>query len=438
MAPCAWSISVLRCVPMSEVLTDPSRAGSAAPQYVPGRGMGRRLAVRFAIADLIHDRFLSVMGIVLLAALIAPPVMLHTLRVGLVETWAQDLAQDIRNREVVIVGENRIAEADFGEIASWPQTGFVVPEPSFFVSTQRTRKAEARGGAIELNLRTTAPGDPVMDGVIEAPTDRFEVVLSARAAENLDVVVGERVAMILARTPTDANPMRQTVELSVVGVLPDRRWSGVNGFVTPATLLGFREWLTFESDDPTAVPPPETVSWQSMRIYAPEVAQAVALRDRLESAGYDTRLMTDQVDRIQKLETGLRQIFGIVLVLSASAFLITAFLLQWLSVLRKKRDFALMSVIGMTRRDLAVFPAFQGGVLTTLACLISLCFVVAMQGPVETIVQGYLTTPSQVQSPQPLPLAFGFAVAIALGALAGVAAIRVLRDDVLTHALRGD
>lgn len=399
---------------------------------------GPKLAIRFAVADLIHDRLLTVIGIILLAALIAPPVVLHTLRVGLVETWAQDLARDIRNREVVIVGENRIAQDDLIEITRWPETGFVVPEPSFFVTTQRVRKADSRGIAIDLNLRTTAPNDPVMAGVTEEKLGPFEIVLAARAAERLEVTEGDSLTMLLARTPTDAVPVRVSVTLKIHAILPDQRWAGVDGFVSPETLLGFRDWLTFSSDDPAAVPEMASVVWQSLRVYAPEVADATALRDRLDQFGFETRLMTDQVDRILKLETGLRQIFTIVTILSATAFLITGFLLQWISVVRKKRDFALMSVIGMTPAHLTVFPALQGGLMTAFACLLSLGLVFALQGPVETIVQGYLTTPTEVQSPKPMPFIIGFLAAAALGAFAGIAAVVALRADELSHALRGD
>ena len=408
------------------------------PFVTRGNRAGRRLAIRFAIADLIHDRLLTVVGIVLLAALIAPPVVLHTLRVGLVETWAQDLAKDIRNREVVIVGENRITQDDLREIGGWSETGFVVPEPSFFVSTQRARKSDSRGVAVDLNLRTTAHSDPVMAGVINRALGPFEMILSDRAAERLDVVVGDNLTILLARTPSDATPVREPVALTVVAVLPQQRWAGTDGFVSPQTLLGFREWLTFASDDPTAVPVIDGAVWQSLRIYAPEVAGATALRDKLDQFGLETRLMTDQVDRILKLETGLRQVFSIVLILSATAFVITAFLLQWLSVVRKKRDFALMSVIGMTPADLAIFPSFQGGVMTAIACLISVALVFALQGPVETVVQGYLVTPSDVQSPVALPFVMGFLAAIALGAFAGIAAVTTLRPEVLSIALRGD
>lgn len=409
-------------------------SGSAAARRWAGAG----LAVRFAVADLVHDRLLTVIGIVLLAALIAPPVVLHTLRVGLVETWAQDLARDIRNREVVIVGENRITADDLAMIAAWPQTDFVVPEPSFFVSTQRARKADSRGMAFDLNLRTTYQGDPVMEGVYDSALAPQAAILSARAAAQLEVGPGESIVLLLARTPADSNPMRVPVTMEVAAVLPAGRWAGEDAFVAPATLLGFRDWLTFASDDPDMAPDPATVIWQSLRIYAPEVADATALQDRLDLFGLETRLMTDQVVRILKLETGLRQIFTIVLVLSTTAFVITSFLLQWLSVVRKKRDFALMSVIGMPSAQLAVFPAFQGGVMTAVACCIAAGLVVGLQGPVETIVQGYLTTPSAVQSPALTPLAGGFLAAITIGALAGVAAVMTLRPEDFSNALRGD
>ena len=412
---------------------------TAAPMDVvapAGGGAARRLAVRFAVADLVHDRLLSVVGVLLLAALMAPPVVMQTLRVGLVETWARDLARDIRNREVVIVGENRIGAADLAGIATWPETGFVVPEPSFFVATQRARKTDARGGAIDLNLRTTAPGDPVMAGL--SGTGPGDTVLSARAASDLDVVAGDSISLLLARTPSDAIPERVAVTLRVAAVLPDARWPGVTGFVDPQVLLGYRDWLTFATDDPDAVPDMQAALWQSLRIYAPDVAGSLALRDRLDAFGLQTRLMTDQVDRILKLEAGLRQIFGIVLALSAIAFAIAALLLQWLSVVRKTRDFALMSVFGLTRSQLILFPAVQGAVLAVLACGLASLLVLALQSPIETIVQGYLSTPAPVSRPAPGPILAGFAVAVALAAGAGVAAVMTLRPDDLSTALRGD
>ena len=399
---------------------------------------GARLAIRFALADLRHDRFLTVIGIVLLAALISPPLVLHAIRVGLVETWAQDLARDIRNREVVIIGENSIGAGQLAEIALWPETDFVVPEPSFFVSTQRARKSDERAASIDLNLRTTAAGDPVMAGIYDRPLGPAEIVLTSRAAEDLDVGEGDRITLRLARTPSDASPVRVPVELRVAAVIAASRWAGSEGFVTPQTLLGFRNWLTFVSDLPTPSRNLEGATWQSMRIYAPTVADALALQIRLDQAGFETRLMTDQVDRILKLETGLRQIFSIVLALSVTAFVITAFLLQWLSYVRKKRDLALMSVIGMTGADLTLFAVFQGGVMTALGGLVSLGLTGAVRGPVETIVHGYLSTPAEVKSPALLPLLAAVLLAIAIGALAGIGAVRTLRPQVISNVLRGD
>ncbi len=405
---------------------------------IAARLRGPRLAARFAAADLHHDLRLTLLGIVLLAALLAPPVVLHTLRVGLVETWAEDLARDLRNREVVIIGENTLSPEDIALIAGWQETGFVIPEPSFFVSSQSVRRAGGTGLALDLNLRTTDAGDPVMQGVLTEPMGASEIVLSARAAHRLDIVVGAELVVLLARTPSGSSTERFAVPLVVRAILPSDRWAGTAGFLSAPTLLGFREWLTFRSDDPRLVPPIETATWQSLRIYAPRVAQATALRDRLDEFGLETRLMTDQVSRILKLENGLRSLFTIVLVLSATAFVITSFLLQWLSVIRKKRDFALMGVLGLGRSDLIIFAVVQGAAMTGCACLISLALVAGLNGPVETIVQGYLSTPTPVRKPDAAPLLAGLATAVLTGAIAGIGALNTLRPEDMSHALRGD
>ncbi|MBQ4823640.1 hypothetical protein J4729_03615 [Leisingera sp. HS039] len=42
-----------------------------------------------------------------------------------------------QNREVIIIGETLLTEARLAELAALPQTGFLVPEPSTFISTVR-------------------------------------------------------------------------------------------------------------------------------------------------------------------------------------------------------------------------------------------------------------------------------------------------------------
>jgi len=396
------------------------------------------LALHFAFADLWHDRKLSVLGVILLAALLAPPVVLHTLQVGLVETWARDLAADLRNREVVIVGEHQVDADLLAALRAWPETGFAVPEPSFFVTTQTARLVGGRGSSVPLDMRTTSPGDPVLARADLPPPGQAGLILSARAAAELKADPGSEISILLQRTPTGGAVERREVILPVAGILPEAHWPGRTGFVSEGALLGFGDYLTFSSDTPDYRAPEDDERWQSLRIYAPEVSQAPALRDRLQNAGFETRLMTDQVDRILRLETGLRQLFGLVLSLSALAFVATTILIQWLSVLRKRRDFALMAVLGMSRRETATFPLVQGATMTAIAAALALGLAAAMGGSVEAMAQGYLAQPTEIVRPNLIPLLAGALGAVALGGLAGaVAVVRLGRLDV-SRALRGD
>ncbi|MGX0905113.1 putative ABC transport system permease protein [Roseovarius sp. MBR-79] len=397
-----------------------------------------KLALRFAVADLWHDRKLTLLGITLLAALLAPPVVLHTLRVGLVETWARDLATDLRNREVVIVGEHEIDASLLAALRAWPETGFAVPEPSFFVTTQIARLVGARGSSVSLDMRTTSRGDPVLARAdLEFPGQEG-LILSRHAATELEAAVGSEIGILLQRTPSGGAVERREVILRVAGVLPETVWQGRTGFVSEEMLLGFSRYLTFSADAPQATIPDASQRWQSLRVYAPEVALAPALRDRLEEAGLDTRLMTDQVDRILRLETGLRQLFGLVLGLSALAFGAATILIQWLSVLRKRRDFALMTVVGMSRSETAIFPLFQGAVMTAFASTFALGLVAATGGSIEAMAQGYLAQTTEIVRPALAPVLAGALCVVALGGLAGAAAVVRLGQLDVSRALRGD
>ncbi|WP_273523288.1 ABC transporter permease [Rhodosalinus sediminis] len=349
-----------------------------------GRRAARsRTIIRWAITDLVHERRLTILMALVVLCLIAPAMVVATARKAVIDGWTTMLETDVRNREVVVVGEYDIPTERLERIAGWPETAFLVPEPSAFVASARF---DGSGGRPErLDIRTSAPGDPVL-GPLDAP-GAHAVVLAEQAADRLAVAAGDTVTLRLRREPASKPVEFAGVELRVAGVVPESRWPGEVAFLAPARAAGIDRWIASPGDARPPLAGEAETQWRSLRIYADVVANAPALRDRLEMAGFETRLNTDQVTRLVTLSNGLRALATSLVSLSVVGFAVAVLLLQRLAVLRKAEDLALMSVAGLSQREMTLFLLVQAGVVSLGGVALAGLLLVPMRVLIERLAQ---------------------------------------------------
>jgi len=318
-----------------------------------------RTILAWALADLARDRVVSVMSVALLLLLLVPPLFLAVIRVSIIEGWAASLQADPRNREVIIVGEAPLTEEDLARIAGWPETGFLVPEPTTFVSSTRL---VGPGGPASLDMQTSALGDPILGG-ISGPDDPDGVTLTHAAAKALGVATGDMVDLTLRRDPANGPREFLSVALTVTGVVPPDIWPGQIAFLSPLRAAGVTEWLAPGSGLSSAMPSGSASPWRSMRIYATEVRSAPALAARLDAEGFDTRIASEQVSRLVTLSDGLRDLMTLTVTAGLVGLAVAVWLLQMLAVARRQADIALMAVAGLGPLSLIGFFMSQAIVL---------------------------------------------------------------------------
>ena len=85
------------------------------------------LLFRLAIADLFHDRLVSICQIVMAAAVVAPLLLLFALKHGVATTLLGELRANPETLRIRPVGTYRLGEAFFKELAARPETAFVTP-----------------------------------------------------------------------------------------------------------------------------------------------------------------------------------------------------------------------------------------------------------------------------------------------------------------------
>jgi putative ABC transport system permease protein len=399
----------------------------------------RRLITRYALKDLSHDRRITFLSILLYIVILAPVCILYVLKFGVVTAWTEDLAKDMRNREVRITGEYALTGENLAELQAISETGFLVPEASFLVSTQPMRRREPeRGPWQDINFRTTRAGDPATG--LESALSSSEVIVTTRAAESLEIAEGDVLEVRLSRQPKNAGTESTFVRLDVADILPEAAWPGGNVFISPALALDIRDWLQFDHRDDTEIWAGDRTAeavWQSLRIYASTVKEAVELRDKLEEKGFATQLNTDQIARLVDLEAALNALFVIILAMSGTAFLATAFLLQWLAVTRKRPDFALMSVAGFTRQNLRIFPVVQSVATTTTGIVLAIAVALIMFAALYTYATDLLSV-SRIALPPIWHALIAAALTLMLSVLGSLGAMRTIGTLDITKLIRSD
>lgn len=388
----------------------------------------------WAMADLRRDDAISVMSVLLLFLLIGPSLFLEVLRAGVIESWAAALQADPRNREVMIIGERPVSDAEIAELRELPLTGFIVPEPSTFISTVRL---QAQGRPMAMNMRTSAAGDPLL-GDTPAPTSPEQVTLTHAAALALGVSRGDEVQMTLRRRPREGPQENLIILLRVAAVLPQEVWSEEVAFLNPARAAGAALWLQPGSGRQNALAELGEDVWRSFRIYATEVRQAPLLAQELTRQGFETRIASEQVALLVNLSDGLRSLMRISVIGGIGGLSVAVWLLQVLSVARHRREIALMAAAGLDRAGLITFFVLQGLMLSLLALLLAIMCLFPMLRFSNTFADRFLQSADASAGVDPMILASAAAAVLSLSlTAAAVAAWRIRRFD-LSADLRAD
>ena len=342
-----------------------------------------RTILKWAVADILHERRLSILMVFLVVCLIAPAMVGVATQKAVIQGWTTMLDKDVRNREIIIIGEYDVTNDLLGTIATWPEVGFFVPEPSAFVASARFKMPEGR--AQRFDVRTSAKGDPILGDI--TPPGPDGVVLTAEAAAALGATAGDRILLQLRREPKAAPVEFADIELDVLGIIPETRWPGRMAFLSPGRAEGLNRWIASPGEDGEPGIDYDRADWRSLRIYANDVATAPVLRNRLEQSGFETRLNTDQVVRLVTLSRGLKALSTNLLALGMIGFAVAILLLQRLAVQRKAEALALMSVAGLSRREMTLFLMIQAGFMTFSGVVLALFLLVPLKSLINRLAE---------------------------------------------------
>ena len=390
--------------------------------------------LQIALKDYYFDGLVSICAVLGFAAVLAPLLILFGVKNGIINTMADRLIEDPRNREVSPIGSGRFDRGWFERVAKEPEVAFIIPQTrSIAANMVLVHRQAGRTGSLAVDLVPTGKGDPLIEKWGRVPANIQQIVLSQPAARKLQVKAGQQLSGRIGRS---VGGVRQnvTVTLTVAAVMPLEAVNREVAFV-PLELLeateNYRDGFGVPRFEWPGKPRPALERiYPGFRLYARSIYTVAPLRDRLIDSGIEVYTRAEEIDVVQNLDRSFSLIFRLIASVAVIGYFAAMASNTLANVNRKRRHLGITRLIGFSTLNIIWFPVFQAvvtGVLGTVTA-IGLYLVTAMT--INSLFAQYLASGEYICH---LPVHYLVAALVATVAMAiaasAYAAYRVARIE---------
>ncbi len=383
--------------------------------------------------DLVHERWFVLSASCVLAATMAPLLTLLSLERGIVGNLVDSLERDPLMRMVVPTasGSAKIDQEWLQRVRSWREVAFVIPTIRYTAALVEVH-APRSGAAASVPFQPTAAGDPMLAGLAQ-PGER-EVILAASVVRRLKVAVGDEIQIALSRQ-RGGLVERTTYTLRVAALLPEAS-SDIPFSVASSSLLEAIEswrdgytipWLGETGNGPA----PARSAYPLFRLHAHSIVDVQPLSDRFESEGLDVRVRTSEIASALGLQSNLNGILAVVAVIGIFGALVALSSLQFSSLQRKRREHALLRLVGYGSAWLLGLAALNAVAVALVGSLFAMILVGLAAAGINGYFAQHLSSGESAARILGLDLGSGLLVAVVVSILPAIwAAIRAVKRPI--------
>ncbi|MBQ4132625.1 MAG: ABC transporter permease, partial [Desulfovibrionaceae bacterium] len=347
--------------------------------------------VQLALADCRNDALLTACGILALAAVTLPLLVIIGVQQGLVGALSDRLLADPRNLEIRPAGMGQYNLDWIERLRSDPDVAFVIPQTrSISAQLELFPNAlkESSGRAVKVDLLPSGPDDPLLKHWEETsrggPSQSGHIVLSSSAARKLGVnAPGEELRGRVSRRLQGAYE-QEFFPLLVQGILPLEADQRDAAYVTLELLENVENYrdgravpaLGWGGDSPTA--PRRT--YLSFRLYARSLDGVERLNALLLANGIETYTRAEEIAAVKSLDRAFSFLSILLLLVVGGGFLASAVSSALAQVGRKQRSLGVLRLLGFKSFHLALFPLVQAAVSGICGSLLALGLFYFVQG----------------------------------------------------------
>ncbi|OUM34110.1 ABC transporter permease [Pseudomonas putida] len=329
------------------------------------------LLARLSLADLWHDRNVSLCMAASLVAVIAPLLLLFGLKHGVVSQLQQELLSDPRNLEVKMLSSGHFDQAWLQRLQARPEVGFAIGQTRS-LNTQADLLG-AHGRFVDnVEVIPTRAGDPLLaTDLSELAPD--QVMLSERAAERLDAKAGDTLRLRVARRLNEVNERGERT-LQVRAIVSSVRFARPAAFVSPELLMElehYRDGYRVASLGASSGQALDAlnVGYARARVYARDIDSVAPLERWLNEQRIETASRLAEINSVKAINHVLGLIFGVIAgaaLIGCIASLVGAFLAN---IDRKRRHLAVLRLLGFSSPAVSAYVVLQALVLSLVGYL---------------------------------------------------------------------
>ena len=338
-----------------------------------------------SLRDLLHERTLALCSLIGLAAVLAPLIVLFGLKQGVIDGLRAELIDNPRSRIVVNAANRNFDAAFLTRLAARPDITFVIPRIRSLNTEARFENPARPGTVLRAELLATAAGDPLLQGLPSVAPN--QIIPSASFAARLDLQSGMQVTLRAIRGDAGAREVLNFT-VTVAAIAPPSAFGRDGVFVDLKTLL-LVDRFTDGVLPPTATP--ADITTDPARVYAGFRAHARRLEDvtridhDLRRDGVEVETLTEQVEGLLSLDRSLTLLFALLAGLGGIGYLVSLGVGLYANVERKQRDLSLLRLIGLSRRDLVVFPLLQALIIAATGAALAGLLALTVAGVVNRL-----------------------------------------------------
>lgn len=336
------------------------------------------LMLHLALADLWHDRKLSFCMIVALVAVITPLLLLFGLKHGVVSHLQNELLQNPITLEIRMKGNRSYDSAWIAHLREQPTAGFVIGHTRSLSAVVTLRQAESN---IEPGMRPrfleavevipTGQGDP-LTASLPVLQQADQIYISAKVARDLNIKAGDTLKLDLRRQSAN-QPTRDSLELNVIGVVPLEYLPRASILVDLPLLLAIEYFLdgshhSLASGLTSNIEP----RFARARIYAGHIDEVEPLAIWLNNQNIETTSQLNEIRQVKQINDLLNLIVGFIAATGIIGCLVSLTGTFIANLDRKRKDMALLRLLGFKNRSIGLYVVAQAWILTSVAFLAGL------------------------------------------------------------------
>ena len=337
------------------------------------------MILQLALKALNFEKLYSFCLIASLCSVIAPLLLLFSLRFGIITNLEENLKQDPSNLEIKFMSGYKLGDEFFESLKENPHVQFVLPLTR---SLSVTTSVFANGKLIDrIDAMPTAKNDPlVLRSGITQDLGLNEVFMSKSLAEDLKLKVGDSLKLKISRKLNDVN--ENSVQTFTLKGIIDSRYLQLRKI-----LINF-DTLVYMEDYRDGFNPPvfsdgsklnqARDSFAKARLYVKTLDDVEPMSKMLRQS-YSITDSSDQIEKLNKITSILNFVFTAIALVSVVGGLLAATGLIFTNLKRRLQGFALLKLTGISNSKCIEQVVVENLILSLCAYVLSLLlFMVGM------------------------------------------------------------